>query len=120
MKSVFQFSLQGCKQKSLDFFLLLLNMFPTLYSDNSFHNSDLIIPFMIDLGRNLEKNWPVLGQNFIFCFRPGRAWAEIFIFTSGRAKIATMRAGPARAWKIRLVQTSTIDTNKTDFFYVVL
>ena len=51
------------------------------------------------LGRNRKKNWPGPGQNFVFCFRPGRARAEISISLSGRAWaeiffFTLCRAGP--------------------------
>ena len=42
------FSLQNYKQKSIHLFLLLLNMFKSLHSVSSFHDSDLLIPFMIN------------------------------------------------------------------------
>ena len=55
------------------------------------------------LGRNRKKKLTGLdqSQNFAFRFRPGRARAEIFFFTSGRAR-------SEKSFQCRpLVQTST-------------
>ena len=49
MKCVLEFSLQDYKQKSTDFFKLLLDEFLNLHLVRSFHNSDLRTSIVIDM-----------------------------------------------------------------------
>ena len=71
MTGIFQFSLQDYKQTSIDF-LLLLNADSNLHPVCSFHNSHLLIPFVIDfecidLERMEFRMKYCLVLNFIFC-----------------------------------------------------
>ena len=123
MICVIQFSLQG-KQKCIDFFLLLLlHAVSSLHPVCSVHNSDLLIPFVIDFeclyldrrsfwmksgrmrsGTKTKKKLvgPDPGQNFAFCLGTDRVRTKFrFLFRAcagpGTKFLCLFGAGPGQS-----------------------
>ena len=70
-----------------------------------------------------EKNWPGPDQNFVFCFRPGRA--EILISLSGQGGLGPkfqilFRAGPGLGQDCSQAGPGLKNPTRADLYFPIL